>query len=229
MLKITPNRLTLLRIFLLPLPCVLLFGGPESKLTAVGLGSLLGFTDYLDGRLARRKGSSRLGTLLDPIADKIFVSVAYLLLYRLGYLPFWPVFLVVAREILISVLRGLFPEKLRVWSLGRIKTVFQMVGAGLIIIVSNFLSSPLRESTLYGITFLVPALTWFSAYPYLREGLRELLRRPRLFWTAGYRLLLPLGLLVLFPKAGALWPLTLIALAACFLLEVLRMYYRSLF
>ena len=63
MLKITPNRLIVLRIFLLPLPCALLFGGPESKLTAVGLGSLLGFTDYLDGRLARRKGSSRLGTL----------------------------------------------------------------------------------------------------------------------------------------------------------------------
>jgi len=226
-IKITPNRLTLLRIFLLPIPCLLLFGGPESKLTAVGLGSLLGFTDYLDGRLARRKGHSRLGALLDPVADKIFVSVVYLLLYRLAYIPFWPVFLIVTREILVSALRNIFPGKLQVWSLARIKTASQMVGAGLVIIMGNFLSSPLREGSLHGITFLVLALTWLSAYPYIKKSLRELIRKPRLIWAVGYRVAPPLSLLFLFPQSGPFWPLILIGLAACFLFEILWGYFRS--
>ncbi len=223
MLKITPNRLTLLRIFLLPVPCLLLFGGPESKLTAVGLGSLLGLTDFLDGRLARRQGSTPLGALLDPVADKIFVSVTYLLLNRLEYVPFWPVALLILREILVSLARSLFPEKLKVWSLARVKTTFQMLGAGIIILAGGFSPTwgePLIQGTLGSVVFL----TWVSAWPYA-QVFPSLFRKAQPGTLLG-GLLLPLGLLLLFPWSGRLWPLVLVSLGLYFLVETLWSYRR---
>ena len=137
-MKITANRLTLLRILLLPVPCLLLYGGPEAKITALGVGSLLGLTDYFDGRLARRHGVTRLGTLLDPIADKIFVAVIYLVLTRLGYLSLFLVAGILLREFLVTALRQLVPGNLPVSWLAKTKTALQMAGAALIILLKTF-------------------------------------------------------------------------------------------
>ncbi len=137
-MKITANRLTLLRILLLPLPCLLLYGGPEAKVTALGVGSLLGLTDYFDGRLARRQGVTRLGTLLDPIADKIFVTVIYLVLSRLGYLPLFLVAGILWREFLVTALRQFVPGHLPVSWLAKTKTALQMLGAAVIVLVRTF-------------------------------------------------------------------------------------------
>ncbi|WP_297056434.1 CDP-alcohol phosphatidyltransferase family protein [Thermosulfurimonas sp.] len=220
MVKLTPNRLTLLRIFLLPLPCVLLFGGPEAKLTAVGIGSLLGLTDYLDGRLARREGPSRLGRLLDPVADKIFVSVIYLLLYHLTYLPYLPVFLLLLREILIAGLRNLYPEGMRVWTLARIKTALQMLGAGGIVLAGSFLPHPWSSLLTQIIVWSVLILTWLSAWPYLREGFPALSRTPRRSLSLVFYLLPPLVLLLAFPYAGRFWLVILLALPLLFLADL---------
>ncbi len=228
MLRITPNRLTLLRIFLLPLPCLLLFGGPESKLTAVGLGSLLGLTDYLDGRLARRLGPSRLGTLLDPVADKIFVGVVYLLLYHLGYLPYVAVFFLLLREILVAGLRSLCPGELPVWGLSRLKTAFQMLGAGIIVLAVNFLPSPQALLVVRGMIWVVLGLTWFSAWPYLQRGFEALLARPGRLLRLGLRTALPLACLVFFPFSGKLWPLVLTGLSLGFLADFFLSYRRGL-
>jgi len=217
MLRLTPNLLTLLRIVLLPVPCFLLFGGAGSKLTAVGLGSLLGFTDYLDGRLARRIGPSRLGALLDPVADKIFVGVIYLLLYRLGYLPYALVFPLLLREIVVSGLRGVRPENLAVKPLARFKTAFQMSGAG-IIVLAGFLPAFSGGIIVKVVAGGVLTLTWVSAWPYLRTGLPVLRyfpeARKEFFLTA----LPPLVLLGLFPISGYHWPVVLVLFAGSFLL-----------
>ncbi len=160
-MKITANRLTLLRILLLPVPCLLLYGGLEAKITALGVGSLLGLTDYFDGRLARRHGVTRLGTLLDPIADKIFVSVFYLILFRIGYLPLWVVAPILWREFLVTALRQVVPGNLPVSWLAKTKTAFQMVGAAVIVLLYLF-----QEHTLLilaGAAFLFALGTSFSS------------------------------------------------------------------
>ncbi len=228
MWKITPNRLTLLRIFLLPVPCFLLFGGPEHKLTAVGLGSLLGFTDFLDGRLARRQGVSRLGSLLDPVADKIFVSVIYLLLYKLHYVAFLPILGIILREILVSGLRSLYPGDLKVWPLARLKTTLQMATAGAIVLVANFAPYPLREIFIHILVALVLGLTWLSALPYFQKVWKKISSQPRLGSRLFLRIILPLSFLFLFPFSGNWWPLLIVGLALCFLGEVLIAYLRGL-
>ena len=137
-MKITANRLTLLRILLLPVPCVLLYGGPSAKLTALGIGSLLGLTDYFDGLLARREGVTRLGAFLDPIADKVFVAAIYLFLVKLGLLPGWLVGVLLMREFLVAALRPKVPGSLPVTWLAKVKTAFQMLSAALIIALSAY-------------------------------------------------------------------------------------------
>ncbi|QJA05902.1 hypothetical protein FVE67_03415 [Thermosulfurimonas marina] len=219
MFRVTPNRLTFLRVLLLPLPCVLLYGGPEMKLTAVGVGSFLGLTDYLDGWLARRTRPSRLGTLLDPVADKVFVTAIYLLMVHLRYLSYLPVALILLREILVGSLRG-SGRRLSVWPLARVKTAFQMAGAGLVILAFVFFDPERAWSFGSLVAWLAAALTWLSAWPYLREGLRGLSAKEAL--RLGIGLLPAVILLALFPSSQAFWwlpygglvfyfPLTLLA------------------
>ncbi len=217
MLKITPNRLTLLRIFLLPLPCVLLFGGPEWKLTAVGLGSLLGLTDYLDGRLARRYGSSNLGRVLDPVADKIFVSVVYLLLTKLSYVPFWASASIVLREVVVTALRASGLKDLKVWKLTKFKTTVQMTSAGAVVVLRFF------PYQLEGFVFLlllgVVSVTWLSAVPYFWRSLKELVGAPERLVAFSLRCAVPFFLVLkLYPNEG-LWPLALVFLSLYFLAE----------
>ncbi|RUM88447.1 MAG: CDP-diacylglycerol--glycerol-3-phosphate 3-phosphatidyltransferase [Thermodesulfatator sp.] len=223
--RLTPNRLTLLRILLLPLACVLLYGGPRMKLTAVGVGSLLGFTDYLDGWLARRTRPSRLGALLDPVADKIFVAAVYLLLVHLRYFPYFPVALLLLREILVGGLRGR-GRRLEVWPLARIKTAFQMVGAGLVILAFVLFGSPAARSFGAFAAWLAAALTWISAWPYLNLGLRGLSGKEAL--SLGKEILPPIFLLVLFPLAGSLWWLPFAGLVLYFPLTLVNSLFSGL-
>ena len=104
-----PNALTLSRIFLVPFLVVVLltkFDGRE----IVGLIIFLTATatDFLDGWLARRRGEiTTLGTLLDPIADKLLISAAFISLVELGLAPAWMVVVVVGREFAVSGLRAI--------------------------------------------------------------------------------------------------------------------------
>ena len=104
-----PNSLTLSRIFLVPFLVVVLltkFDGRE----IVGLLIFLTATatDFLDGWLARRRGQiTTLGTLLDPIADKLLISAAFISLVELGLAPAWMVVVVVGREFAVSGLRAI--------------------------------------------------------------------------------------------------------------------------
>src|SRR5678810_249311 len=110
-----PNTLTLARIFLVPLLVVVLltqagheiFGVPKELLGAAIFG-IASITDWLDGYLARRRRQvTWLGQVLDPIADKLLTSAAFISLVQLGLAPAWMVALIIGREFAITGLRSL--------------------------------------------------------------------------------------------------------------------------
>lgn len=102
-----PNRLTLVRIFLVPFIIVFLIAGEKvPNYTAAAIFFAAVFTDWLDGRIARStRQVTTLGMLLDPIADKLLISTALISLVQVGRAPAWMVVLIVGRELAITGLR----------------------------------------------------------------------------------------------------------------------------
>src|SRR3954451_10218912 len=128
------DQLTVARALSVPIVVVLYawnFHGHAYWATAVFCVAMA--TDWLDGRLARRHGrSSSLGSLLDPIADKVLVLGALVMLVGLGVDPAWMVALIVVREVLITGLRQAAIERgvvLAARDLGKLKTWAQAVAA----------------------------------------------------------------------------------------------------
>lgn len=137
-----PNILTLLRILLVPVLVAVLLTEFEGK-EFVGLAVFLlaALTDLLDGIIARRhKLETRLGKLLDPAADKILTSAAFISLVEMGRAAAWIVVIIVAREFAVSTLRSVAASQNQVigalWS-GKIKTGAQVVAISLLIFQDN--------------------------------------------------------------------------------------------
>ncbi|MBI1883679.1 MAG: CDP-diacylglycerol--glycerol-3-phosphate 3-phosphatidyltransferase [Chlamydiae bacterium] len=127
-----PNQLTSLRILLMPLTFYLVFqNSPSLFLSGYVLATLVGFTDYFDGYLARRYGIvTKFGKFLDPLADKIFVVILFLYFLSLHALPSWFVILVLIRELAMTDLRILVRQErrdIRVNLLGKRKALFQYI------------------------------------------------------------------------------------------------------
>ncbi len=137
-----PNILTLLRILLVPILVVVLLTEFDSKeLVGLGLFLFAALTDFLDGFIARRWGLvTRLGKLLDPAADKILTSAAFISLVEMGRAPAWVVVAIVAREFAISTLRSVAASHNMViaasWA-GKVKTVSQVVAISLLIVYQH--------------------------------------------------------------------------------------------
>jgi len=115
-----PNSLTLVRMFLVPLLVVVLlteFEGPRivgvsKELLGAAIFALASMTDWLDGYLARRRRQiTWLGQVMDPIADKLLTSAAFISLIQLGLAPAWIVAVIIGREIAITGLRSLAHTK----------------------------------------------------------------------------------------------------------------------
>ncbi|NTW55960.1 MAG: CDP-diacylglycerol--glycerol-3-phosphate 3-phosphatidyltransferase [Chlorobiaceae bacterium] len=102
-----PNLLTALRIALVPVFVFLLLqDDPASKVAGVIVFAFASLTDIYDGYHARKYGeTTRLGAFLDPLADKLLITAAFLLYVWLGYLQLWMVLLVVVRDVVITGLR----------------------------------------------------------------------------------------------------------------------------
>ena len=134
-----PNILTILRILLVPILVVVLLTKFEGK-EFVGLGVFLlaAFTDFLDGFIARRwKLVTPLGKLLDPAADKILTSAAFISLVEMGLAPAWMVVTIVGREFAVSTLRSVAASQNIVIAAalsGKIKTTTQVIAISLLII-----------------------------------------------------------------------------------------------
>lgn len=134
-----PNLLSCFRILLVPLLVVVLLTKFEGKeLVGLAVFLLAALTDVLDGWVARRwKLVTPLGKLLDPAADKILTSAAFISLVELGSAPAWIVVTIVAREFAVSTLRSVAAVQSVViaasWS-GKVKTLSQVVAISLLIL-----------------------------------------------------------------------------------------------
>ena len=138
-----PNTLTIVRIFLAPvLVVVLLTEFPEKEFWGLGIFLLAALTDILDGIIARRTNRITVtGALLDPIADKLLMSGAFISLAELGVAPAWMVFLIIAREFAVTGLRLVALERgvsISANRLGKAKTTSQAVAVSLLIFSLRF-------------------------------------------------------------------------------------------
>lgn len=128
----TPNKLSLLRVLLIPLMVLLMYlpGWPMVLLSTAVFGAAA-YTDYLDGHIARRDGIvTDFGKFIDPVADKLLNLSAMIMLTASGLLPHWAVIVILARELAVDGLRMVAVGQGRVIAagkLGKIKTVSQMV------------------------------------------------------------------------------------------------------
>jgi cardiolipin synthase len=184
MFKKIPNILTIGRIIIVPF-FVLAFYLPGSygDLTAFALFVAASFTDFLDGMLARMMGEeSKLGELLDPIADKIIVATALILLVMSGTIKHYEVIaaiIILTREILVSGLREFLAIgriKLPVTNLAKLKTFLQMVAISLLLTgetgnkILNFQDYNAQTIGII-LLWLSAFLTLYTGYEYLRKGI----------------------------------------------------------
>ena len=184
MLKKIPNILTIGRIIIVPF-FVLAFYLPGfyGDLTACVLFVIASFTDFLDGMLARMMGEeSKLGELLDPIADKIIVATALILLVMSGTIKHYEVIAaitILTREILISGLREFLAKgqvKLPVTNLAKLKTFLQMIAIALLLTgetgnkIINFQDYNAQTIGII-LLWLSAFLTLYTGYEYLIKGI----------------------------------------------------------
>ena len=186
MLTDLPNLLTLSRVAAIPVVVLLAaIRTPNTDVAAMMVFSIAGITDYFDGKLARdRAQTSDLGRMLDPIADKLLVAAALMMLVGLGRLSaagLYPAIIIMLREILVSGLReylagvrvGLPVTRLAKW-----KTGFQMGALGTLlagdtgarVLYLGWLPVPaIGEAMLWVAAFL----TIMTGWDYLTAGLRH--------------------------------------------------------
>jgi CDP-diacylglycerol---glycerol-3-phosphate 3-phosphatidyltransferase len=173
------DQLTIARAASVPVVVVLYawsFPGHDYWATAVFCVAMT--TDWFDGRLARRQGrSSSVGTLLDPIADKVLVLAALVMLIGEGVAPAWMVAAIVVREVLITGLRQAAIERgvvLAARDLGKLKTWAQAVAAA----VAGFAAAGAwSDRVAWWMLLVAVILTWVSGLDYARAA-------PRLFSRA---------------------------------------------
>ncbi|MCE2761102.1 MAG: CDP-diacylglycerol--glycerol-3-phosphate 3-phosphatidyltransferase [Acetobacteraceae bacterium] len=179
-----PNLLTLSRIAAIPLLVVLAsINTPQADMAACVVFSVAAITDYFDGKIARNRGAvSGFGRMLDPIADKLLVGAALMLLAGYGRLSdagLFPAIVIMLREILVSGLREFLAELrigLPVTPLAKWKTGFQMGALGTLlagdsgapVIGLGFLPVSLIGE---GMLWAAAVLTLITGWDYLRAGL----------------------------------------------------------
>src|SRR3712207_3747249 len=127
-----PNALSLLRLFMVPLVVVLLLA--RSDTLAAAFFVLAAATDFLDGRIARRAGPTRLGRILDPVADRLMLSSVAVVLAVRDLLPAWAVAILVGRDLLALVESLVVGTKIRVNRVGKAATAVLMVAVAFVVI-----------------------------------------------------------------------------------------------
>jgi cardiolipin synthase (CMP-forming) len=167
------NWLTVLRILLIPVFITLLAYRQRGPALAVFLAAAL--TDLLDGYVARRRGPSRLGAFLDPMADKLLLMSSFVTLTWLKALPFWIAAVVISRDLILVVgalaihMAGgrITPRPTRA---GKLATFFQVVT------VLSGLLTPFFQVSLIAraVTWLAAGFTIVSGLQYILQGMRFL-------------------------------------------------------
>ncbi|PIO97142.1 CDP-diacylglycerol--glycerol-3-phosphate 3-phosphatidyltransferase [uncultured Pleomorphomonas sp.] len=174
-----PNILTYLRIVAVPAVVAAFYLEDDAgRWVAFGLFAAASITDYFDGYLARLwKQQSTLGRMLDPIADKLLVSVCLLVLTyhgTIGGFSLWAAVIILMREIFVSGLREFLADlkvSVPVTRLAKWKTTLQLVAIGILLL------GPTGDKLIDGITELGLVLLWtaalvtlYTGYDYFRSG-----------------------------------------------------------
>jgi CDP-diacylglycerol--glycerol-3-phosphate 3-phosphatidyltransferase len=184
-----PNTLTWLRILMIPAIVALfyLLPYPWADPASCAAFALAGITDSLDGYYARKLGqTSRLGAFLDPVADKLIVAAALILIVSKD--PRWfmaiGAIVIIGREIAISALREWMAEigargRIKVSALGKYKTIMQIVGLSFLLFRQDLFGIPIYTLGI-GLTAIAVVLTLWSMILYLRLAWPELRGSARL-------------------------------------------------
>jgi CDP-diacylglycerol--glycerol-3-phosphate 3-phosphatidyltransferase len=174
-----PNALTLVRIFLVPLLVVVLlteFAGRQilgvpKELIGAAIFGVASITDWLDGYLARRRRQvTWLGQVLDPIADKLLTSAAFISLVQLGLAPAWMVALIIGREFAITGLRSLAYTKgitIPASPLGKVKMASQVTA--ILLLILGWRPVPWLAPVGYAALWVVMLTAVASAVDYYRR------------------------------------------------------------
>lgn len=172
----TPNILTSLRIAMIPVLVIVFYLAPMEwrYLASAIVFSIASITDWLDGYLARKWGQTTpFGAFLDPVADKLIVAVALVLLVEVhaSAILAVPALVIVGREIVVSALRewmAHYSERrgVAVSVLGKIKTISQMIAIILLLGAGPGKSDPMIVG--YTLLYISAALTLWSMYEYLK-------------------------------------------------------------
>jgi CDP-diacylglycerol--glycerol-3-phosphate 3-phosphatidyltransferase len=173
-----PNALTLLRIFLVPVLVVVLLTRAEGGLyLGAGIFGLAVLTDYLDGYLARRRNQvTRLGILLDPIADKLLIAAAFLSLVEMGLVHAWMVMIILGRELAVTGLRNVAASRgvlIPASPLGKGKMVSQVTAVFMLLLSRPF---AILEGPAQVVLWVVVGLTVLSGVEYFWRFGRGVLR-----------------------------------------------------
>ena len=171
-----PNALTIFRILALPFCAWALFQeegkDPTWQIIAWLMFFVVGMTDVLDGRIARKRNQiSNFGIILDPIADKAFIATALIGLSVLGKIPWWVTILILLREIGVTILRFavIKREVISANRGGKIKSLLQNFSVGFYILpLPEYLFLP--RDILLG---LAVALTLWTGFEYFRSALKR--------------------------------------------------------
>jgi CDP-diacylglycerol--glycerol-3-phosphate 3-phosphatidyltransferase/cardiolipin synthase len=182
-----PNILTYGRIVAVPVLVALMFfpDSPTARWSAFGVFLIASITDWLDGYLARMwEQQSALGRMLDPIADKLLVGAALLMLVydrTISGWSMWAAVIILSREILVSGLREFLAElnvKIHVTQLAKWKTAFQFIALAML------LAGPAARTYINNVTELGILILWIAAlltlvtgYDYLKAGIRHAIER----------------------------------------------------
>lgn len=171
-----PNQLSVFRIVLVPVIIVLLEIPNEfTRFLALIIFIIASFTDFLDGYIARKFNMvTKLGQLIDPLADKILTLAVFVELTALGEIPAWVVILILSRELTISIFRAIAASSGVViaagWT-GKLKTVFQML-AILMLLSNNYIGNALNMRLDMIFVYISAFLALLSAaeYIYVNRG-----------------------------------------------------------
>ena len=187
------NKLTIFRIILVPIMVIIPFLGIQGDVWGIPISCLIidlifiiaSITDKLDGYIARSRNQvTTFGKFLDPLADKILVLTAMIMLVEMGRLPAWIPVIVLSREFIVSGYRLIAVEKggkviaASVW--GKLKTVTQMIAIILAFVDLNAFGECFTGNLTgfaFGLNLVVTVMmiiqtiaTIFSGYEYLKEG-----------------------------------------------------------
>ncbi len=176
-----PNQITISRIAIVPVIIgLLMHQGPWACFFAGLLFAVAGFTDLIDGYLARRENQiTSLGKFLDPLADKLLISSILIMLVQNGWVPGWVAIVIICRDVMVTGLRAIAAEEgvvIAADRYGKLKTVLQIVAIEPLILHYPLLGVPLHGIGMF-LLYIALLLTVFSGCNYFLNFYRDWKRK----------------------------------------------------